>query len=62
MEFAAKLWCRVTVCELEYCSEEQARANLAGRDIVWVEGGACGYLLYWKKLYVLKDGEEERVV
>ena len=39
----------ITLLQLEDFSHEEVKEKLQNRDIVWVAGGLCGYLMYWMR-------------
>ena len=38
---------KITLIVLEEQNEQEIKANLTNKDIIWFPGGACGYLMYW---------------
>lgn len=38
---------KVTPIVLEEQDDQEIRANLTSKDIIWFPGGSCGYLMYW---------------
>lgn len=38
---------RIDIVQLEDYAKEDIRPYLAQKDIIWMAGGMCGYLMYW---------------
>lgn len=41
------LGAKVTSVQLEDYKSPNVIEQLRGKDIIWIAGGACGYLMYW---------------